>query len=156
MYDIVLALSITIAIESLIYNFLKPFDLKLFLVVFFMNLILNPTMNYLLNTITTIDNYYYLLATFEVATTIIEALIIYLLIRPKLWKAFTFAILANLGSYVVGIITNNFVKDKNGAIIGSIIFFIIAAVLFLYIIFRVFYRFYDKKYNKRDNSTKDR
>lgn len=155
MYDITLALAITLAIELIIYNFLKPWDLKLFIVVILLNVVLNLTMNFLLNNITNSGNYYYFLVAFEVSTTIIESFVIYLFIRPKLWKAFSFAVLANLGSYIIGVITNSLVVDKNGAVIGSIIFFSIAAILFLYVIFRVFYRFYNNKYDKSHNSTKD-
>lgn len=105
MLEILFPLSLTLAIETPIYLILKWRDFKLFVVASVLNLILNPIMNIIL--LLYIDNqsaYYLFLTLYEIGTTLVESLVIFLFMRFKYWKVLLIAIGANGTSLLVGIL----------------------------------------------------
>lgn len=100
--DIILSLSITLAIEVPIYMILKHRDMKLFAIASLLNIILNLSMNIGLSYVTERGLYWLILSLSEVATTLIEATVIYLFMKFKYLKVLLYAFIANLSSFLVG------------------------------------------------------
>lgn len=143
---IALALSITLALEGFMYNFLKPWNLKLFLITISMNLVLNPLMNILLLKLATIHTYSYLLFIFEIITSLIETMILFIVFKKEFAFIMQVAFLANLSSFLVGDILNQFVLEKQGALFCSLFFVLITAILFAVDLLVAY------SLNKKDNS----
>ena len=122
---ILFPLSLTLLIETVIYMFLKWGDIKLFLVVAISNLVLNTTMNFILLGITDINIYYAVLISYEIGTTLIEALIIFLFMRFKFWKTLLFAALANGASFLMGFLLKDVYQTRTTIIVLTIIFFVL-------------------------------
>lgn len=157
MMYIIFALALTIALEGWVYNFLKPWNLKLFLVTMVMNSILNVAMNLVLTNLINPANYYYFLALFEIVTIVIETAILFLIFKEKLLKTFLFSLGANIFSLSFGLFINQFITSEKGAIIGSLICVIVAGILFginLFIAGR-FYNVNNSKNRKDDQGDKD-
>ncbi len=100
--DIILSLAITLAIEVPIYMILKHRDMKLFAIASLLNIILNLSMNIGLSYVTEPGLYWLILSLSEVATTLIEATVIYLFMKFKYLKVLLYAFIANLSSFLVG------------------------------------------------------
>ena len=86
MLELLFPLSITLAIEVPIYLLINWRDLKLFVTASVSNLVLNLLMNCILYFAIGQHNsseYYSFLVFFEIATTLVESLIIFLVIRCK-------------------------------------------------------------------------
>lgn len=101
---VIFPLITTLLLETGIYMILKHRDLKLFFVVSIMNLVLNPTMNFILiifgkNHL----SYWLILGIGEVLTTLIESLIVFLFMRFKYLKILLFAVIANAVSFLIGL-----------------------------------------------------
>ena len=122
---ILFPLSLTLLIETVIYMFLKWGDIKLFLVVAISNLVLNTTMNFILLGITDVNIYYAVLISYEIGTTLIEALIIFLFMRFKFWKTLLFAVLANGASFLMGFLLKDVYQTRTTIIVLTIIFFVL-------------------------------
>ena len=136
-------LSLTLLIETIIYMFLKWGDIKLFVVASVANIVLNTTMNLILLSITDATAYYIVLISYEIGTTLVEALIITLFMRFKFWKTLLFAVLANGVSYLVGLLLQPVYQTRTTIIVLTIVF------LALYLAFEVVtIIFYSKKANK--------
>lgn len=152
MMYIIFALALTIALEGWVYNFLKPWNLKLFLVTMVMNSILNVAMNLVLTNLINPANYYYFLALFEVLTIVIETLILFLIFKEKLLKTFLFSLGANIVSLSFGLFINQFITSEKGAIIGSLICVVVAGILLGINLFLAgaLYRINNSK-NRKDN-----
>lgn len=140
---ILFPLSLTLLIETIIYMFLKWSDIKLFAVASIANIILNTTMNAILISINDQTIYYVVLISYEIGTTLLEALIITLFMRFKFWKVLLFAILANGVSFLVGFLLRDVYNTRNTIIILTIVFF---ALYFAFEIVTVI--LYSKKKNK--------
>ena len=94
----------TLVLETGIYMILKHRDLKLFLVVSIMNLLLNPAMNIILTFFgDTATKYWLILGIGEVLTTLIESLIVFVFFNFKYLKVLIFAVIANAVSFLVGL-----------------------------------------------------
>lgn len=140
---ILFPLSLTLLIETIIYMFLKWGDIKLFVVASVANIVLNTTMNLILLSITDATAYYIVLISYEIGTTLVEALIITLFMRFKFWKTLLFAVLANGVSYLVGLLLQPVYQTRTTIIVLTIVF------LALYLAFEVVtIIFYSKKANK--------
>lgn len=140
---ILFPLSLTLLIETIIYMFLKWGDIKLFVVASVTNIVLNTTMNLILLSITDATAYYIVLISYEIGTTLVEALIITLFMRFKFWKTLLFAVLANGVSYLVGLLLQPVYQTRTTIIVLTIVF------LALYLAFEVVtIIFYSKKANK--------
>ncbi len=140
---ILFPLSVTLLIETVIYMFLKWGDIKLFVVASVANIVLNTTMNLILLSITDATAYYIVLISYEIGTTLVEALIITLFMRFKFWKTLLFAVLANGVSYLVGLLLQPVYQTRTTIIVLTIVF------LTLYLAFEVVtIIFYSKKANK--------
>ena len=120
-----------------------PRDIKLFVVASVANIVLNTTMNLILLSITEATAYYIVLISYEIGTTLAEALIITLFMRFKFWKTLLFAVLANGVSYLVGLLLQTVYQTRTTIIVLTIVF------LALYLAFEVVtIIFYSKKANK--------
>ena len=122
---ILFPLSLTLLIETVIYMFLEWGDIKLFLVVAISNLVLNTTMNFILLGITDVNIYYAVLISYEIGTTLVEALIIFLFMRFKFWKTLLFAVLANGVSFLMGFLLKDVYQTRTTIIVLTIIFFVL-------------------------------
>ena len=101
---ILFPLAITLLIETGIYMILKHKDLKLFLVVSIMNLLLNPLMNIALIYLgKDAISYWVTLSVSEVLTILIESLIVLIFMKFKYHKILLFAFIANLVSFLIGL-----------------------------------------------------
>lgn len=150
--NFLLPLSITLALETGIYMILKHKDLKLFIVVTIMNLILNPMMNLILLNIP--NNYYWLsLSLFEIATVFIESLIVFLFLRKNYAKTLLFAFLANLLSFAIGLSLFFLYETKIAIIVVTSLFFIVYFVTFGVVFSSFLSNYYDRHNNRSgDNS----
>ena len=106
--SIVIALMITLAIEVNIFIFLKRDNIFLWLVASIMNVILNVGMNVLLYFMPTTFWYWFTLSVYEIATLIIEGLIIFLIFKYKFFKCLLVSLIANATSFLVGLFINQF------------------------------------------------
>ena len=122
---ILFPLSLTLLIETVIYMFLKWGDIKLFLIVAISNLVLNTTMNFILLSIENVNTYYIVLVSYEIGTTLLEALIIFLFMRFKFWKTLLFAVLANGASFLMGFLLKDVYQTRTTIIVLTIIFFVL-------------------------------
>lgn len=122
MLQILFPLVITLAIETPIYLLLKWRDLKLFVIVSVLNLLLNVTMNVSLMFISDVTAYYAVLISYEIITTLVESLIIFLLMKIKYWKVLLFAIAANIASFLVGYFLQPIYQTKITIIVLTVIF----------------------------------
>ena len=122
MLQILFPLAITLAIETPIYLLLKWRDLKLFIIASVLNLLLNITMNISLMFISDVTAYYAVLISYEIITTLVESLIIFLLMKFKYWKVLLFAIAANIASFLVGYFLQPVYQTKITIIVLTVIF----------------------------------
>lgn len=140
---ILFPLSLTLLIETVIYMFLKWGDLKLFIVVSLANIVLNPVMNFILLSMTDVKIYYIFLISYEIGTTLLEALIIFLFTRIKFPKVLLFAIAANLASYLMGFAFKGIYQTKITIIVATIVLFV------LYFAFEAFTIIYHSRKNAK-------
>lgn len=106
--SIVIALMITLAIEVNIFIFLKRDNIFLWLAASIMNVILNVGMDVLLYFMPTTFWYWFTLSVYEIATLIIEGLIIFLIFKYKFFKCLLVSLIANVASFLVGLLINEF------------------------------------------------
>jgi len=132
--NLILPLSITLAIETGIYMILKHKNLKLFIVVSILNLILNPLMNVGLSYIEEKLIYYLVLSAAEIATILIESLVVYLFIKEKYLKVLLYAAIANISSFLIGfVLTFTPIYQTRITIIVIVVLFL-SVYLFIYIV----------------------
>ena len=110
--NIALPLVITLSLETGIYMILKHRDMKLFIIAFLLNLVLNVSMNIGLSYINNIVIYWTVLSISEVLTIGIESLVITLLMKMKYLKVLIFAVIANITSFVVGLLIQPVYQTK--------------------------------------------
>lgn len=133
--SVILPLVITLVIETGIYMILRHRDLKLFLVVSTMNLILNPTMNIMLIVFgDTPMKYWIILSVGEVLTTLIESLIVYAFMKFKYLKILLFAVTANLASFLIGLAFEPLYGNKMLLIVSAIIFMLVYIAIYLVVL----------------------
>ena len=122
-------------IETGIYMIIKHRDMKLFIVVSLLNLVLNPLMNVLLSWCIKEEYYWLFLSVFEIFTTLIESLVIWLFIKNKYLRILLFAILANSVSFGVGVALSFAFQTKITIIVLTSLFFAIYLVTYLVVFF---------------------
>lgn len=146
--NILFALSTTLLFEGLIYFFVSKYNFKLSLIMGLSNIILNVTMNLLLNVVNT-NQYLITLISFEIFTFLVEAFIFYLFSKEKLYLCFLYSLTANILSLTIGYLFNlsDIVKEKGLLIILSLIFL----NLYLGLLFAAF--FLNGKNDKNSNTT---
>lgn len=132
--NLILPLSITLAIETGIYMILKHKNLKLFFVVSILNLILNPLMNVGLSYIEEKLIYYLVLSASEIATTLIESLVVYLFIKEKYLKVLLYAAIANITSFLIGFVLTFTPIYQTRITIIVIVVLLLSVYLFTYIV----------------------
>ena len=123
------ALLLTLVIEVPIYMILKWGNLKLFIVASVMNLVLNTLMNLILYNS---GNYWLELALFEIATTLIESLIVFLFCRFKYWKCLLYATIANGASLLIGLLIYPIYQTYVLLIVATVILFIAFLIFEIY------------------------
>ena len=151
--NLILPLSITLAIETGIYMILKHKNLKLFIVVSILNLILNPLMNVGLSYIEEKLIYYLVLSAAEIATILIESLVVHLFIKEKYYKVLLYAAIANMTSLLIGFVLTftPIYQTRITAIVIAALF--LSVYLFTYIVtLLAFIRNYR---NRDDNRRRD-
>ena len=137
--SIIFPLAVTLVIETGLYMILKHRDLKLFLVVGIMNILLNSTMNIiLLLRGDTQFKYWLILIIGEASTTLIESLIVYLFMRFKYLKILLFAVIANLGSFLVGLALESLFGNKTLLIVTTVVFLLIYIAIYLVVLISFF------------------
>lgn len=137
--SIIFPLAVTLVIETGLYMILKHRDLKLFLVVGIMNVVLNSTMNTILLLYgDTQLKYWIILIVGEISTTLIESLIVYLFMRFKYLKILLFAVIANLGSFLVGLALEPLFGNKTLLIIVTVVFLLIYIAIYLVVLISFF------------------
>ena len=151
--DILFALSITLLIEPIIISALKRFDMKLFITSFGLNIVLNISMNFLLLVLNR-DHYYVYLTIFEIATVVIETLIIFMINKTDLSRTALFTLLANLASFLMGYILNKaIISNQILELILTIVFFTFSLCLlgFTIVLFALV-----KENNKNNDATDEK
>ena len=116
MSDILFALSITLFLEPFLVSVFFRFDKKAFVISYLSNIVLNPTMNLILGQISR-EYYYMSLTLFEIATILIEAIILFFLLKRKAIRSFLAALCANAVSLGVGIAINQLGIDYHAQFI---------------------------------------
>lgn len=99
---IIFALFLTLAVELTIYGFADRFNLKSFLMMLGVNIVLNLTMNFILLSIKNYQTYLTVLIIAEILVFIIESITFYLFSKKKLWFAILIAFTANITSLALG------------------------------------------------------
>lgn len=151
--NIILPLTITLCLETGIYMILKHKDLRLFIVVSIMNLVLNPLMNIGLSQISDKTIYWIVLISSEIATTFIESLIVYFFLKEKYLKVLLFAGIANVVSFVVGLIffLTPIYETKIAILVVSSLFVIVYLVSYIITLISSVSHYRDRN----DNSSRD-
>ena len=135
--DLFFALAVTLAIETIIYLILDWKSLKLFIVCSAANIILNTSMNVVLLQLDRGSLYWILLASFEVATILIESLVIFLFCRYPYPKTLLVAALANVLSFLIGFLFIDINQNMTFEIVVTVLFFVLYFALYAYIL--IFY-----------------
>lgn len=120
--NIILPLAITLALETGIYMILKHRDIKLLLVVSFLNVVLNMSMNIGLSFIDDKTIYWIVLSISEAVTVILESLVITLIMKFKYLKVLLFSVFANAVSLGVGLLIQPIYQTKTAVIIACGVF----------------------------------
>ena len=137
MLAIIFSLAITLCIETFVYMFLKPRDLKLFIIVSGLNIVLNVTMNIILTyAIKEEIAYWIILSIYEVLTTLVEALLITYLMKFRFLKVLLFAFIANLSSFLVGLALMSVHKYMLAIIILTFVFFLGYLAIYLTVLLK--------------------
>jgi len=147
--NILLPLSITLAIETGIYMILKHKDLKLFIIVSLMNMVLNLGMNIALHFIHDEATYWMLLTFFEIVTIVLESVILMLTMKFSFLRCLLFSIHANVISFAIGILLLPVYEMKITPIILSVIFLLVYLVTFGFVLFHAV-----RSHTKRDDDAR--
>lgn len=129
---ILLPLSITLAIEPIIFSLIRKFNFKIFVVATISNLVLNTLMNAIYTSITNYSFAESFLSFFEFLTLFIEPLIICLVCKEKYGKSLLFSLIANLSSLIVGGTINSMLLSP---VIVCILFFSAFIIFFILVFF---------------------
>ena len=136
---------------------LKHKNLKLFIVVSILNLILNPLMNVGLSYIEDKLIYYLVLGAAEIVAILIESLIVYIIIKEKYLKVLLYAAIANIASFLIGFVLTftSIYQTRITIIVVAVLF--LSIYLFTYIVtLLAFMRNYrnrdDDRRRNKDNS----
>ena len=143
--EIILALAITLAVEVNLFMLLDYENLKLFILVSIINIISNSSMNLILISVHNEIWYYIVLAIFEVSVVFLEAFFVSLFLKYKYTSALLFSFIANLASFLMGLLINQIVKTQTATIITIIIFMVI-----YFVGFGIFTYIASQEYEKRE------
>lgn len=161
--QILLALMLTLFIETIIYFFYKPFNVRAIVITVVMNIILNVTMNLLLRfnpyIVSTYTRWVIALIIAEIAIVIIEAFVLYFLIDKKKRRSMIFSIGANSASLVLGtiLIKLDVINTDRAALIATLILAFMLGLFFAgTILFNEIYRKNRNSNWQSDNSSNGR
>ena len=143
--EIILALAITLAIEVNLYMLLDYKNLKLFILVTIINVISNVSMNLILFFIQNETLYYVILSIYEISVVFLEAFFVTLFLKYKYTSSLLFSFMANLASFLMGLLINQLVKTKTAIIITIVAFMVI-----YFVGFAIFTYISAKEYEKRE------
>lgn len=134
--QILLALMLTVFIETIIYFFYKPFNIRAIIITIVMNIVLNVTMNLLLRfnpfIASTYTRWVIALVIAEIIVVIIEALVLYFLIDKKKWRSLIFSLSANSASLALGtvLITLSVINTDEVALIVTFVLAFMLGIFF--------------------------
>lgn len=143
--ELLLALAITLAIEVNLLMILDYKNLKLFILVSIINMATNISMNAILLLMPNDVTYYIVLSCFEVAVVFLEALFVTIFLKYKYTRSLLFSLIANVSSFLVGFVLNQFPLDYTAKLILSISFLVI-----YFVGFAIFAEIYAREYLKRE------
>ena len=127
--NIAFALFITLGVELLITTIFFFKDIKVLISLTIGNILLNLTMNMTIGVMPNETAYYIYLLSFELFTTLVEAIILIFICNKRPLKSFLVAILANGVSLGVGLLINHFEIDIKTKMILTVIFALIYAIV---------------------------
>lgn len=102
-------LSITLLIEPLVSSLSKRFSFFVMITSFVVNLFSNLSMNIVLSFQQDVTIYNIILYSWEIGTVILETLIIFSINKTGFLKTLLFVFLANLASFLIGLLFNQFI-----------------------------------------------
>lgn len=102
-------LSITLLIEPLVSSLSKRFSFFVMITSFVVNLFSNLSMNIVLSFQQDVTIYNIILYSWEIGTVILETLIIFFINKTGFLKTLLFVFLANLASFLIGLLFNQFI-----------------------------------------------
>ena len=120
--EILLALAITLAVEVNLFMLLDYKNLKLFILVSIINIVTNITMNVILLLANNDALYYIILSLFEGGVIFLEAFFVFLFLKYKYTRCLFFSLIANVTSFLVGLLINQFTLNETTKLILSISF----------------------------------
>ena len=141
--EIILALVITLAIETSIIMLLDFKNLRLFLLSSIINVVTNVTMNLILINVKTESLYYVILVNYEIGTVFLEPFLIWLFHKYKYTSILIYSFLANLASLLTGLLVNNLIHSTVEMTITIVVF--LAIYLISFIVFAIMYCRYKTK-----------
>ena len=133
--NILFPLAITLSIETGIYMILKHRDMRLFIVVSVLNLILNMGMNFYLSSVSDEFQYWLFLSIFEVLTVVVETLVIFAIFQFKFWKVLLISFIANASSFGIGMALIPLYETKITIIVICSLFFFVFLFSFGFVLF---------------------
>lgn len=136
--NILFAMSLTLLIEPFLLWIVSKRNNKIFFTTFTMNSITNPTMNILLYLVSP-NEYYVYLFIFEICTVILETLIIFIINKTDLVKTLLYVFLANLVSFIFGMMFNMFNMNLLTMWILIGVFILLEGGLFIFVILRIIF-----------------
>ena len=147
--NILLPLSITLAIETGIYMILKHKDFKLLILVTILNLILNTGMNVGLSYISDTKTHWIVLTACEIATIGIESLVIFLVMKIKYPKVLLFSFIANASSFLIGwsLSLTGIYQTKIAAPLVCSLFFTVHLFTFVFVLVSTIIAYRDRNDN---------
>lgn len=142
------ALLITLIVETFFYSFLKKGDKKFLIFVLLMNTFLNALMNVILLCAKSEEMYYLILLVSEIATIIIEALLITFIFRLKAKEVVGVVLSANVVSFFIGagFYTLGIIDERKGPTCWTLI------LTFYVLIFLCSFLFTTRQDNNNDNN----
>lgn len=141
--EIILALAITLAIETNIFILLDYKNFKLFVLVSLINIASNVSMNLILLLPNNETLYYTILIIYEVGVVFLEAFLVSIILKYKYTSCLLFSFLANLASFLVGVLVNQIAKTQSAMIIATIVFMVL-----YFIGFTIYTIIFSKEYFK--------
>ena len=153
--NLLLPLAITLAIETGVYMILKHRDMKLFVFVSILNIVLNLSMNFGLSFIQDEVIYWIVLGTSEVTTVFIETTAIYFFLKEKYRRILLYSFIANLASFLIGLALTPIYQTVIAAIVVTCVFLLVYLFTFGFILFCYLNNQFRQKEDANHSATHD-
>ena len=132
---IILPLSITLAVETIIYLSFFRFSKKIFIITSISNIVLNVAMNFGLFYVNDQIVYWTILSLVEITTVVIESLVIFVIGHQKYLKSLLVSLAANVTSFLIGLAFFLAYEMRITPIVVACVFFFIYLLEFVYTFF---------------------